>query len=188
MKTKNYYQQQMNPSKIIVLTCLTAVLGLVACEQKGTAEKAGEKIDRTAIQAEKNIEESTDKANKEMEDAQETMDEEAEKAQQQIDQSAEQADEKLNENRDAISNKAETAEKYIDDSLITAKVKAAILNDALLKASQIEVSTDNGVVKLSGTVDSEQSIGRAMEIASGQKDVKSVQADLSVNANASSKK
>ena len=68
-------------------------------------------------------------------------------------------------------------------------VKAAILNDSILKMSpsQISVTTVNGVVKLSGTVDSEISIGRAMEVASGQKNVKSVQTDLTVNVPAPSK-
>jgi hyperosmotically inducible protein len=84
-------------------------------------------------------------------------------------------------------NKAETAGEYIDDSIITTKVKTAILNDPLLNASKIEVTTVNGVVKLSGTVDSEQSIGRAMEVANSQKNVKSVQTDLTVNASAPSK-
>jgi len=49
------------------------------------------------------------------------------------------------------------------------------------------VTTDKGVVKLSGTVDSEPSIGRAMEVAGSQKNVKSVQTDLTVNASIPSK-
>ncbi len=60
------------------------------------------------------------------------------------------------------------------DAAITAKIKAEILADPLLKVSQIEVTTTNGVVKLSGTVDSQESIDRAMEIARSLKDVKSV--------------
>jgi hyperosmotically inducible protein len=66
-------------------------------------------------------------------------------------------------------------------------VKEAILNDPFLKASQIEVTVVNGVVKLRGTVDSEQSIGRAMEVANSQKNVKSVETDLTVNANSQRK-
>ncbi|MDD1617805.1 MAG: hyperosmotically inducible periplasmic protein, partial [Methylococcaceae bacterium NSP1-2] len=66
----------------------------------------------------------------------------------------------------------------------TMKVKTAILNDPILNASHIEVTTVNGVVKLSGTVDSEQSIGRAMEVANSQKNVKSVQNALVVKEGA----
>ena len=66
------------------------------------------------------------------------------------------------------------AGEYLDDAAITAKVKADILNDPLLKVSQVEVTTTNGVVKLSGTVDSQESIDRAVEIARSHEDVKSV--------------
>jgi hyperosmotically inducible protein len=57
-------------------------------------------------------------------------------------------------------------------------VKAEILSDPLLKVSQINVTTTNGVVKLSGTVDSQQGIDRATEIALSVKDVKSVENSL----------
>ncbi|TAL41849.1 MAG: BON domain-containing protein, partial [Methylovulum sp.] len=124
----------------------------------GTAEKVGQKIDKATENAEKKIEQVTEKAGKEIEGAKESV----------IDQS-------------------ETAGEYIDDSVITLKVKAAILNDSLLKASQIEVNTVNGVVKLSGTVDSEQSLSRAMEVVNSQKHVKSVQTDLIVNTGIRSK-
>jgi hyperosmotically inducible protein len=65
-------------------------------------------------------------------------------------------------------------------------VKGAILNDPLLKVFQIKVTTVNGIVQLSGTVDSQQSADRAVQIAGNQKDVKSVQNDLVVEANAQS--
>jgi len=52
------------------------------------------------------------------------------------------------------------------------------LSDPLLKVSQISVTTTNGVVKLSGTVDSQQGIDRATEIARSVKDVKSVENSL----------
>jgi hyperosmotically inducible protein len=50
-------------------------------------------------------------------------------------------------------------------------MKAEILSDPPLKESQISVATTNGVVKLSGTVDSQQSIDRAMEIARSVNDL-----------------
>ncbi len=61
---------------------------------------------------------------------------------------------------------------------ITAKIKAEILSDPLLKVSQISVTTTNGVVSLSGTVDSRQSVDRALEIARSVKSVKSVENGL----------
>ena len=61
---------------------------------------------------------------------------------------------------------------------ITAKIKAEILSAPLLKVSQISVTTTNGVVRLSGTVDSQQRIARATEIAGSAKDVNSVKNGL----------
>jgi hyperosmotically inducible protein len=75
---------------------------------------------------------------------------------------------------------AKSAGDYIDDSMITAKVKAAIMNDENLSASRIEVTTDKGVVKLSGTVDSEQGLDKAKILANNQPGVKSVQSELTV--------
>jgi hyperosmotically inducible protein len=71
----------------------------------------------------------------------------------------------------------EKAGEYMDDSVITAKIKQDILGDPLLKSSQINVTTENGVVKLSGSVDSQQSIDRVKAIAQSVTDVKAVESD-----------
>lgn len=102
----------------------------------------------------------------------------AEKAGQKIDQAAEKAGEKLESTRESLGEKADSAGEYMDDSAITAKIKAGILSDPLLKVSQISVTTTNGVVNLSGVVDSKQSIDRAMEIARSNPNVKSVENSL----------
>jgi len=80
----------------------------------------------------------------------------------------------LKKTGEAVAKKAEKAGEYMDDAAITARIKAEILRDPLLNVSEIEVTTTNGVVKLSGTVDSQESIDRAIEIARSLKDVKSV--------------
>src|SRR5580704_19175465 len=46
------------------------------------------------------------------------------------------------------------AGQYMDDASITAKVKAALMADSQMKATQISVETNQGTVQLSGTVDS----------------------------------
>lgn len=66
-----------------------------------------------------------------------------------------------------------TAE-YVDDSLITGKVKAAILGDEQLKVMEINVETFKGVVQLSGFVSSKQSAQKAVEVARAVGGVKSV--------------
>jgi hyperosmotically inducible protein len=209
MKATNEYKTNISADRFLVITCLSAVLGLAGCQQEGTAEKAGQKIDKAAENAEQKIELATDKANQKIEAAKESLDQKAESAKEYIDKSTEaskealekagqkidhaaknaeqnieKAKEKAGKELEGGKEKAVTDEEYFDDSEnITMKVKEAILNDPLLKASQIEVTTVNGVVKLSGTVDSEQSIGRAIGVANSQKNVKSVETDLIVNAN-----
>ncbi|MEH8021999.1 BON domain-containing protein [Rheinheimera metallidurans] len=63
----------------------------------------------------------------------------------------------------ATDTKEGTGE-YIDDTVITTKVKAAIFNNASLKVSEINVETFKGVVQLSGFVRSNDDINTAMRI------------------------
>ncbi len=70
--------------------------------------------------------------------------------------------------------------EYVDDSVITAKVKAAIFNDASLKVSEINVETFKGVVQLSGFVNSQEDINKAVQVARGVAGVKSVKNDMRV--------
>lgn len=80
----------------------------------------------------------------------------------------------------ASGPKSETAGQYVDDSTITAKVKAAVLDEPSLKVFQIGVETYKGVVQLSGFVDSEASVKRAGEVAGKIEGVKSVKNNLAV--------
>ena len=80
----------------------------------------------------------------------------------------------------AATQKHESTGQYIDDSVITTKVKSAILDEPTLKSLQINVKTFKGVVQLSGFVDSAQSVKKAGEIAGGIEGVRSVENDLIV--------
>jgi osmotically-inducible protein OsmY len=80
----------------------------------------------------------------------------------------------------AGSRTQESTGEYVDDSTITAKVKAAILGDPALKVLQINVETFKGVVQLSGFVNSPQMVSRAVEVASRVSGVKSVTNNLIV--------
>ncbi len=64
--------------------------------------------------------------------------------------------------------------EYIDDTVITTKVKTAIFNDSELKSSEINVETFKGVVQLSGFVSSRDDINTAVRVARDVKGVKSV--------------
>lgn len=74
----------------------------------------------------------------------------------------------------------ETAGQYVDDSTITTKVKAAIVNDEGLKGMQINVETMQGVVQLSGFVDTAQQAAQAASDARAVEGVKSVRNSIVV--------
>ena len=79
----------------------------------------------------------------------------------------------------------ETTGAYIDDSVVTTKVKAAILKDAgPADAAAIDVETFKGVVQLSGFVNSHADINKSVEAARGVKGVRSIKNNLRIkNAN-----
>jgi osmotically-inducible protein OsmY len=72
----------------------------------------------------------------------------------------------------------ESTGQYIDDSVITSKVKSSLLNDSGLSAFDINVETYKGVVQLSGFVDTQQHIDEAITVAKGVEGVKSVKNDM----------
>lgn len=72
----------------------------------------------------------------------------------------------------------ESTGEYIEDSVITTKVKAAILNEPTLKVSEINVETFKGVVQLSGFVNSQADINKAVSVARNVKGVVSVKNDM----------
>jgi osmotically-inducible protein OsmY len=80
----------------------------------------------------------------------------------------------------ASTSKHEGTGEYIDDSVITTKVKTAILNEPSLKVLEINVETYKGVVQLSGFVHDAEDAGKATKIARDVKGVVSVKNDIRV--------
>jgi osmotically-inducible protein OsmY len=78
----------------------------------------------------------------------------------------------------ASSQKQESTGQYVDDTAITAKVKAAIFNEPALKSAEINVETFKGRVQLSGFVSSRANIDRAVQVAQGINGVTSVGNDM----------
>jgi osmotically-inducible protein OsmY len=68
--------------------------------------------------------------------------------------------------------------EYVDDTVITTKVKAAIFNEPSLKSAEINVETFKGTVQLSGFVSYQADISRAVEVARSVHGVKSVKNDM----------
>lgn len=74
----------------------------------------------------------------------------------------------------------ESTGQYVDDTVITTGVKAAILNEPSLKVAEINVETFKGTVQLSGFVRSQENIGTAIKVARGVNGVKSVKNDMRI--------
>jgi osmotically-inducible protein OsmY len=80
----------------------------------------------------------------------------------------------------APTAKREGTGEYIDDAMITTKVKAALAADPDVKATEVKVETFKGDVQLSGFVSSPESVQKAIEIARNVKGVRGVKNDMVV--------
>jgi osmotically-inducible protein OsmY len=78
----------------------------------------------------------------------------------------------------ASTAKQESTGQYVDDSAITAKVKAAIFNEPTLKSAEINVETFKGRVQLSGFVNSQGDINKAVAVTQAVTGVTSVKNDM----------
>jgi osmotically-inducible protein OsmY len=78
----------------------------------------------------------------------------------------------------AATSTRESTGEYIDDSVITSKVKAAILNEPSLKVLDINVETYKNAVQLTGAVASVSEMVKAEDVARSVSGVRSVRNDL----------
>jgi osmotically-inducible protein OsmY len=78
----------------------------------------------------------------------------------------------------ASTAKQEGTGEYVDDTVVTAKVKAAIFNEPTLKSAEINVETFKGVVQLSGFVNSREDVNKAVTVARQIPGVTSVKNDM----------
>jgi hyperosmotically inducible periplasmic protein len=104
----------------------------------------------------------------------------ADKVGQKIDKGTETVKEKLAQSSDAAERKLDQAGASIDDAALAAEIKAKILRDPGLKAGEINVDTHNGVVVLTGTVNTPEEVIRAVRLAQSVDEVKYVENRLSV--------
>ena len=82
-----------------------------------------------------------------------------------------------------VESTAANAGRVVDDSVITGKVKAALVADPVTKAHEISVETFKGVVQLSGFVDSSEARSRATQVAQQVEGVKQVKNALELRNN-----
>lgn len=136
---------------LFIATAGVLSLGLLACDQKTSAEKVGQDIDRTI-----------------------------DKTGQQIRQAADKAEDQMDQARSAVSEKAASTGMTIADAAITAKVKSALIAEPGLKSTGIDVVTEKGVVSLFGTTASDASRDRATQLAAAVEGVKAVENNLAI--------
>lgn len=74
----------------------------------------------------------------------------------------------------------QSAGEYFDDSVLTTKVKAALVEDPVTKAHQIGVETYRGTVQLSGFVDTKEERAKATTVARSVTGVTEVRNDLEI--------
>jgi osmotically-inducible protein OsmY len=78
----------------------------------------------------------------------------------------------------ASTQKHEGTGEYVDDSVITTRVKTAIMEEPTLSSAEINVETFKGVVQLSGFVTSRAAINKALQVARSIPGVSSVKNDM----------
>ena len=78
----------------------------------------------------------------------------------------------------AATRTQESTGEYVDDSVITTKVKSLLAEDDFLKSFQISVESFKGTVQLSGFVNSQKAVDKAVEITRSVKGVKSLKNNL----------
>ena len=71
------------------------------------------------------------------------------------------------DNKVSLKGSATTVGTKIDDGVITTRLKAALLADPAVNSADIAVVTRNGEVQLSGFVNNQGQVDRAMELAKG---------------------
>jgi hyperosmotically inducible protein len=80
----------------------------------------------------------------------------------------------------SVQDSSRSAGEAVDDSMLTAKVKAALIADPTVKAHEVNVETRDGVVQLSGFVDTAEAKNMAADVARRTAGVKDVRNDLQV--------
>jgi hyperosmotically inducible protein len=128
-----------------VFASMMIVSGLAACDNPGTAETAGKKIDQVTENVSNAVSNSADKAGT------------------------------------TIAQQTKVAGQAMSDTEITAKIKSMLLNEPGLQSLKITVETIQGVVSLSGSVDSQDNADKAIKLARSVDDVKSVQSKLLIS-------
>jgi hyperosmotically inducible protein len=179
----------MSIRKLGLVTILVAAIGAAACASTRTQEAAGEAIDDSVITSKIAAALVADPQTKERQIEVETyrgvvqlsgyVDTSASKSRAAEIALKEKGVTRVDNNLEVRSTTT-TVGTTIDDSVLTTKVKAALVANPDTKAHQINVETLRGVVQLSGFVDSEKERGEAADVARSVTGVKDVHNELAI--------
>lgn len=175
---------------ILRTSALALLLALVAaCSSSGTRETAGQYVDDTTLTArvKSALAESDDVKARQ-------IDVETYRGVVQLNGFVETAEARSSATRVAssvngvrevrnnlsVSERDETVGEVVDDGIVTTKVKAALIAEPMTKARQINVATNEGVVQLSGFVDSAEEKSKATEVARSVSGVREVDNELDI--------
>jgi hyperosmotically inducible protein len=181
----------MMKNKIVTVIAATALLGMAACSSTRTQRAPGEQVDDAALLtsvksalASDPITESGEinvDVNRGIVKLSGFVDSSKEQAQAvQVARSVKGVKEVKNDI--AVQTKNESTGDAIDDSVLTAKVKTALITSPETKAHQINVETKQGVVQMSGFVDTAAAKAAATTVAKSVTGVKGVKNELSVKS------
>lgn len=181
----------MMNKKVVALIATTALLGMAACSATRTQRAPGEQVDDAALLTSVKSALASDPiteareinvdVNRGIVKLSGFVDSSKEQAQAvQVARSVEGVKEVQNDI--AVQKKNESTGDAIDDSILTAKVKTALITSPDTKAHQINVETKQGVVQMSGFVDSAAAKAAATSVAKSVTGVKDVKNELSVKA------
>jgi len=179
----------MKSSLLKVATLVCVLSALAACTATPTQKTAGEQIDDSVLTGKVKAALIADEATKARQ-----IDVETFRGTVQLNGFVDSADAKAAATRVAssvegvkkvdnnlnVGGTARSAGEAIDDGVVTTKVKAALVADTQVKAHEVNVETREGVVQLSGFVDSNEAKSKAAEVAGRVAGVKEVHNDIQV--------
>jgi hyperosmotically inducible periplasmic protein len=177
--------------KLVTVIAATALLGMAACSSTRTQRAPGEQVDDAALLSSVKSALASDPIT-EAGEINVDVNRGIVKLSGFVDSSKEQAQAvqvarnvkgvKEVQNDIAVQKATESTGDAIDDSVLTAKVKTALITSPDTKAHQINVETRHGVVQMSGFVDSAAAKAAATTVAKSVTGVKDVKNELSVKA------
>lgn len=153
---------RLHPPRLALLATALVALTFAGCNRRDDSASTGEKVDSAIAR----IDEKTDAAKVEL--------------QRDVDQAKRTAGQAVTDAGQSVAGAARTGATALEDTAITASIKAKLATDADLKALDIHVETSSGRATLRGSAPNAESQARATRLAAAVSGVTSVDNQLSV--------